>query len=164
METLSRRSRSAKHKSQDSLEKSHPAWGKAPRLGTSSSSPSAHVQVQGQVFPSPTEVPRATGAQPRFAFSIKAKDSSGRAAEPPLEVMPISVWSPPTQSAEPPPSIAEDLGRKHPEADGDEDSLLSNAELAAARSHLSSGILISRGRVPCLLRRSWLYPSRGSPL
>ena len=34
------------------------------------------------------------------------------------------------QSAEPPPSIAEDLGRKRPEADGDEDSLLSNAKLA----------------------------------
>ena len=28
--------------------------------------------------------------------------------------------------------IAEDLGRKHPEADGDEDSLLSNVELAAS--------------------------------
>ena len=45
--------------------------------------------------------------------------------------MPISVWSPPTQSAEPSPSIAEDLGRERLEADGDEDSLLSNAELAA---------------------------------
>ena len=45
VETLSRRSRSEKRKSQDSLEKSHPAWGKAPRLGTSSSSPSTHVQV-----------------------------------------------------------------------------------------------------------------------
>ena len=45
--------------------------------------------------------------------------------------MPISVWSPPAQSAEPPPSIAEDLGRKRLEADGDGDSLLSNAELAA---------------------------------
>ena len=45
--------------------------------------------------------------------------------------MPISVWSPPAQSAEPPPLIAEDLGRKRLEADGDEDSLLSNAELAA---------------------------------
>ena len=45
--------------------------------------------------------------------------------------MPISVWSPPAQSAEPPPFIAEDLGRKRPEADGDEDSLFSNAELAA---------------------------------
>ena len=45
--------------------------------------------------------------------------------------MPILFWSTPAQSAEPPPSIAEDLGRKCPEADGDEDSLLSNVELAA---------------------------------
>ena len=80
-----------KRKSQDSLEKSHPAWGKAPRLGTSSSSPSAHVQVQGQALPSPAEVPREQSSQPRFAFAAKAKDSSGRAVEPQLEVMPISV-------------------------------------------------------------------------
>ena len=80
-------------------------------------------------MPSPVEVPRAPGAQPRSASTIKAKDSSGKDVEPPLEVMPISVWSPPAQSAEPPPSIAKDLGRKRPEADGDEDSLLSNVEL-----------------------------------
>ena len=95
-----------KRKSQDSLEKSHPTWGKAPKLGTSSSSPSAHVQVQGQALPSPAEVPRAPSLQPRSASAAKAKDSSGRAVEPPLEVMPFSVWSPPAQSAEPPPSIA----------------------------------------------------------
>ena len=83
------------------------------------------------MLPSPAEVQRAPSSQPRFAFAAKAKDSSGRAAEPPLEVMPISVWSPPAQGAEPPPSIEEDLGRKRPEADGDEDSLLSNVELAA---------------------------------
>ena len=69
--------------------------------------------------------------KPCSAFAAKAKDSLGRAAEAPLEVMPISVWSPPMQSAEPPPSIAEDLGRKRLEANGDEDSLLSNAELVA---------------------------------
>ena len=44
--------------------------------------------------------------------------------------MPISVWSPPAQSAKPPPSIAEDLWRKRLEADGEEDSSVSNAELA----------------------------------
>ena len=82
-------------------------------------------------MPPPTEVSRAPSSQPRSASPAKAKDSSGRAAEPPLEVMPISIWSPPAQSAEPPPSIAKDLGRKHPKADGDEDSLFSNAELAA---------------------------------
>ena len=45
--------------------------------------------------------------------------------------MPITVWSPLAQSAEPPPSRVKELGRKHPEADGDGDSLLFNAELAA---------------------------------
>ena len=62
----------------------------------------------------------------------RPKIPRGRAAKPPLEVMPISIWSPPTQSTEPPPFIAEDLGRKRPKADGDEDSLLSNAELATS--------------------------------
>ena len=97
----------------------------------SSSSPSAHVRGQGQVSPSPTEVQRAPSSQPRSASVAKAKDSLWRAAEPSLEVMPISVWSLPTQSVEPPHAIAKDLGRKRPEADGDEDSLLSNAKLAA---------------------------------
>ena len=82
--------------------------------------------------PSPAEVQRASSSQPRSAFAAKAKDSSGRVVEPPLEVMPISVWSPPAQSAKPPPATAEDLGRKRLEADGDEDSLLSNAELTAS--------------------------------
>ena len=87
--------------------------------------------MQGQALPSPAEVPRAPSSQPGSASAVKAKDSLGRAAEPPLEVMPISVWSPPAQSPEAPPSVAENLGRERLEADGDEDSLLSNAELAA---------------------------------
>ena len=120
-----------KRKPQDSLEKSHSAWGKAPRLGTSSSSPFTHVRGQGPVLPPPIEVPRAPSSQPRSASPVKAKDSSRRAVEPPLEVVPISIWSPPTQSAEPPPSIAEDFGRKRLEDGRDGDSLLSNAELAA---------------------------------
>ena len=132
VETLSRRSRSVKRKTLDYLEKGRPAWGKVPRLRTSSSSPSTHVRVQGQVLPPPAEVPRALSSQLRSGSAAKAKDSSRRAAEPPLEVMPITVWSPPAQSVEPPPSRAEELGRKHPEADGDRDSLLFNAELAAS--------------------------------
>ena len=43
VETLSLRSRSVKRKPLDFLEKGRPAWGKTPRLGTSSSSSSAHV-------------------------------------------------------------------------------------------------------------------------
>ena len=77
VERLSRRSRSVKRKPLDSLEKGHPARGKIPRLGTSSSSPSAHVRVQGQVFPPPVEVPRSPSLQLRSGSAAKAKDSSG---------------------------------------------------------------------------------------
>ena len=45
VEMLSRRSRSVKRKTSDSLEKGRPARGKVPRLGTSSSSPSTHARV-----------------------------------------------------------------------------------------------------------------------
>ena len=121
-----------KWKAPDSLEKGCPAWGKVPRLGMSSSSPFTHVRVQGQVSLPPAEVPKAPSSQPHFGSTAKVKDSSGKAVEPPLEVMPITVWSPHAQSAEPPPSRAEKLGRKRSEADGDEDSLLFNAELAAS--------------------------------
>ena len=121
-----------KRKTLDSLEKGRPAWGKVPRLGTSSSSPSTHTRVQGQVSLPLAEVPKAPSSQLRSGSAAKAKDSSRKVFEPPLEVMPITVWSPPAQSAEPPPSKAEELGRKRFEADGDEDSLLSNVELAAS--------------------------------
>ena len=87
--------------------------------------------MQGQVLPPPAEVPRAQSSQLHSASTAKTKDSSERVAEPPLVVMPILVWIPSTQSAETPPSIEEDLGRKRPEADKDGDFLLSNAELAA---------------------------------
>ena len=149
VETLSRRSRSVKRKPLDSLERGYSAWGKALRLGTPSSSPFAHIRVQGQVLPPLAKVPRVPSSQLRSASAEKAKDSSGRATEPPLEVMPISVWSPPAQSAELPPSIAEDLGRKRPKADGDGDSLLSNTELAAG------AISILRD---CDLKRSGALP------
>ena len=87
--------------------------------------------MQGQALPSPAEVSRAPSSQPHSAFTAKAKDSSRRAVRPQLEVMPKSVWSSPTQSAETPPLIPEDLGRERLGADRDEDSLLSNSELAA---------------------------------
>ena len=151
VETLSKRPRSVKRKSQDSLEKSHPARGKAPRLGTSSSSPSANVQVQGRALPSRAEVLRAPSSQPRSASTAKAKDSSGRAAESSLEVMPISVWSPSARSIEPSFSIPEDLGRERFGADGDEDSFFSNAGLAA-------------GAISSVLRDSDLKRSEALPV
>ena len=96
VETLSRKSRSVKRKTLDSPEKGCPSWGKVPKLGTFSSSLSAHVRVLGQVLPPSSEVPSAPSSQPRSGSAAKARDSSGRAAKPPLEVMPITVWSPPT--------------------------------------------------------------------
>ena len=95
VETLSRRSQSVKQKTLDSLEKGRPTWGKVSRLGTSSSSPSTHVRVQGQVLQPPAEVPRAPSSQLCSGSVAKVKDSSRRTIEPPLEVMPITVWSPP---------------------------------------------------------------------
>ena len=65
--------------------------------------------------------------------------------------MPITVWSPPAQSAEPSPSKAGESGRKHFEVDGDGDSLLSNVELAA-------------GAVSSILRDSDLERSGALPV
>ena len=86
--------------------------------------------MQGQVSLPPAEVPKAPSLQLRSGSAGKAKDSSGKAAAPPLEVIPITVWSPPAQNAEPSSSKAEESGRKRFEAEGDGDSLLSNVELA----------------------------------
>ena len=65
VETLSRKSQSVKRKTLDSPVKGRPFWGKVPKLGSSSSSPSAHVRVLGQVMPPSSEVPRAPSSLPR---------------------------------------------------------------------------------------------------
>ena len=94
VETLSQMSQSVKRKTPDSLEKGRPAWGKVPRLGKSLSSLSTLARTQGQVSLPPTEAPESPSSQLRSCSAGKARDSSGRAAEPPLEVAPITVWSP----------------------------------------------------------------------
>ena len=58
------------------------------------------------------------------------KNPSGRTAEPPLEVLPISVWSPSAQNAKLPPTTPEDEGRDCFGTEGYENSLLTNSELA----------------------------------
>ena len=79
----------------DSVEKDRPAWVKVLKLGASSSSPSSHVRISGQVLSPSAEIPKALSSQPRSGSATKAKDSSRRTAEQPLEVMPITVWNPP---------------------------------------------------------------------
>ena len=59
------------------------------------------------------------------------KNPSGRTADPPLKVLPISVWSPSAQNAKLPPTTSEDEGRDCFEIKGDEDSQLTNSELVA---------------------------------
>ena len=108
------------------------------------------------------EVPKAPS--PQLHSAAKVKDSSGRAVEPPLEAMPISVWSPPGQSAEPPPLRVEELGRKRSKLTEMGIPYSSMLNLRLARSRPFSGILILRGQMPYRLRKPWLYPSRGSPL
>ena len=81
VETLSWKSRSMKRKTSDSVEKDSSAWGKVPKLGASSSTPSTHVRVPGSMLSPPAEVPKALSLQPRSGSAIKAKDSSERAAE-----------------------------------------------------------------------------------
>ena len=58
------------------------------------------------------------------------KNPSGRTAKPALEVLPISVRSPSTHNAKLPPTTPEDKERDCLGIEGDEDSLLTNSELA----------------------------------
>ena len=95
VETLSRKSWSKKRKTSDSVEKDCPARGKIPKLGAPSSSRSTHVRMSGHVLSPPAEIPKTLSLQSRSGSSAKAKDSSGRTVERPLEVMPITVWNPP---------------------------------------------------------------------
>ena len=95
VEALSWKSRSVKRKTLDSVEKDRPAWGKVPKLGASSSSPSTHVQIPGQVLSPPAKAPKVLCSQPRSGSAAKAKSSLGRAFEQPLKVMSITVWNPP---------------------------------------------------------------------
>ena len=71
------------------------------------------------------------GASSSPSSAAGAGDSSRRADEPPLEVLLISVWSPTSRGAAPPPIMPDEVteNRDRFEAAGDEDSLLSHAEL-----------------------------------
>ena len=73
------------------------------------------------------------GTYPLPSSAVGAGDSSGGANESPLEILPISVWSPTSRGTAPPPTVPYEVtgNRDRSEAVGDEDSLLSHAELSA---------------------------------
>ena len=105
LEVLAKKKRSLKRKPPTSLKGYPPARGKILKVGASSSSSS----------------------------TARAGDSSGRAAEPSLEVLPILVWSPTSRGAATPPTMPDEVrgDRDCFEAVGSEDSLLSHVKLAA---------------------------------
>ena len=133
LETLSRKPRSLKRKTSGPAEKDLSALAKVPKLGASSSSPSAHVWKPERAQSPPAKAHIVLSSQPRFGSAAKAKSILGGAVEQPLAVMPIIVWNPPTKSVRSPSRRAEELKRKDPESEigGDGDSLLLNAKLAA---------------------------------
>ena len=121
---LAKKKRSVKRKPPTSLEGCPPAWVKILKVGASSSPSSA----------------------------VGARDSSGRVTEPPLEVLPISVWSPTSRGTAPPPVMPDVVtgNRDRFEAVGSEDSLLSHMELSAGAD---SSILRDFNLMPCPSRR-----------
>ena len=99
---LAKKKRSVKRKTPTSPEGCPPARGKILKVGASYSPFSA----------------------------VGAGDSSGREVEPPLEVLPISVWSPTSRGTAPPLTMSDEERGDRFGAVESEDSLLSHAELA----------------------------------
>ena len=153
LETLSRKPRSVKRKTPGSAEKDRPVLAKVPKLGVSSSSPSAPIRKPERAQLPPTEAPTVSSLQPHSRSAVKAKSLLGGAVEQPLAVMPLTVRNPPTKSVRSPSRRAEELKRKDPESKiiGDGDSLLLNAKLAA-------------GVVSSILRDSNLERSKALPI
>ena len=79
LETLYRKLRSVKRKTLDSVKKDRPTLVKVPKLGVSSSSPSAHVRKLGQALPPLVEVPNVLSSQSHSGSAAKAKGPSGGA-------------------------------------------------------------------------------------
>ena len=91
--------------------------------------------IKQKTLTSPEGCPPAQGkilkveASSLPSSAVGIGDSSGRAAEPPLEVLPISVWSPTSRGAAPSPTMSDEVGRDRFGAVRSEDSLLYHAEL-----------------------------------
>ena len=126
VESLSKKNKSVKRKAQAPLESSLTIRGKSrgwehiPPSTAKEWGLSDQVSVRGQAPPSMAEMSKVAG--PKYP--------SGRTAKPPLEVLPIFVWSPSAQNTNLPPTKPKDEGIDCFGTEGDEDSLLTNSELA----------------------------------
>ena len=79
LETLSRKLRSVKRKTLDSVEKDRLALVKVPKLGASSSSPSTHVQKPERALSPLAEAPTVLSFKPRSGSAAKARGPLGGA-------------------------------------------------------------------------------------
>ena len=132
LETLSQRPRSVKWKTPGSVEKYRPILAKVPKLGASSSSPSAPIRKLEPTQSPSAEAPTVSSLQPHSRSAAKEKSLFGGAVEQPLAVMPLTVWNSPTKSVRSPSRRAEEFKGKDPESKigGDGDSLILNDKLA----------------------------------
>ena len=126
--TLSRKPQSVKRKTPSSVEKDQPVLAKALKLG---GSPTSYLRCPERAQSPIAEAPMSS--PPPSKSAAKEKSLLGGVVELPLAVMPITVWSPPSESFRSPPRRTEELKRKNTESKvgEDEDSLLFNAKLAA---------------------------------
>ena len=124
----SRKPRNVKRKKPSSTEEDRPVSAKVQKLGAS---PTAREpeQASSPLAEAPVILSPPISSKPDGG----AKGPLNAAAEQSLVVMPITVWNPPLEKVQSPPRKAAELKRKNPKAKVDEnqDSLLSNAELAA---------------------------------
>ena len=107
------------------------------------------------------------GALPSPSSTAGAGDSSGRADEPPLEVLPISVYCPMLRGTAPPPTMPDEVTGNHDRFDAaeDEDSLyFLMRSLLLGLFPPSCATPTLGGWVPCPSRRLWLFCFREPPL
>ena len=91
LETLSRKPRSVKQKTSDSVEEDQSALAKVPKLGASSSSPSTHVRKPEWVQSPLVKAPTGLGLRSHPGSVVEAEGPLGGAVEQPLAVAPITV-------------------------------------------------------------------------
>ena len=91
LETLSQKPRSVKRKTPGSAEKDRPVFDKVPKLGASSSSPSAPIRKPERAQSPPAEAPTVSSSQPHSWSAAEAKSLLGGAVEQPLAVMPLTI-------------------------------------------------------------------------
>ena len=162
VELLAKKKKSAKRKVLLAPESSHAVQGKVPKLGASSLPSSVREQGSPRQFwargrpPHPVaEVSKVIGSQLRSPRAAVTMSPPGRTAEPPLDILPISVRSPLAQTAK--------LPSRCLRARGESISILRGMRTRCSRVQssppglysLSYGTLTSRGWITCPLRRFW---------